>query len=290
MKLKIRKRIKNGMKNVKTKVNVVGGSHLTDDGFWEVKIDKVSACSKMPDNVNVYITPIVKAKIDAMMDEYSSIEWLAYLKGEPKDDGNYLIRDLVFPDSQTISSASVSDIEFDSFNEHDDIVGVIHSHHNMGIGFSHTDDEFINGNHNVSILVANGGKAEANVRLKTPCGAIKDVKGTVRIHSEVDFDKNSFLSQIKPQIKRYTARTVVYRNGFGGIGFGNFGNKFNKKMITTVPTKYDNSDPDDDLMEELKRTSKPPIEDTIEEESTSWTTEEEETEEEETKDQPIWHM
>ena len=168
---------------------------------WEVKIDTVSDCSKSPDNVVIWVKPIAKAKIDALMEEYPNIEWLAYLIGE-----NNIVEDIFVP-NQVVTATSVNNIRCSEFNDIK-CIGVIHSHHGMGNGFSGTDHEWINQNHNISLCISKSGIA-GQVRWTTPCGCLKIVPAITKLKLDVDFDKDGFVEAAKSKIeeKRYSTST-----------------------------------------------------------------------------------
>lgn len=159
-----------------------------EDDCWEVEVDTVEQCSKAPNEVKVYLTPLVKAKINALMDKFQNIEWFSYLIGEKTDD-NFLVEDLLIP-KQTVTSSSVTNVQCPDFNHHK-IIGAMHSHHHMGTGFSHTDDTWVNQNHDISLVVATNGIA-GQVRWKTPCGGLMIVPAKVLPYINIDFDKESF--------------------------------------------------------------------------------------------------
>jgi hypothetical protein len=164
------------------------------DEFWEVKIDCVEKCSKVPDSIDVFMKPLVKVKIQALMEKYEHIEWLAYLIGEKKSEKDieyYVVNDLHIP-SQKVSPGRVWDIYCSEYNELD-IIGVMHSHHGMGTGFSGIDHEFINGNHNVSLVISKK-QIAGQVRFPTPCGSMKIITDiNIRHLITADFDKENFL-------------------------------------------------------------------------------------------------
>lgn len=196
---------------------------------WEVKIDTVSACSKAPEDITVKIGLEAKLKIDSLMEKYPAIEWLAYLIGKaevPEIDSiaqkfvpadPLHIVDIHIPE-QEITATSVDNIECEEFNKLN-IVGVIHSHHGMGTGFSGTDHAFINGNHNLSLVIAKNGVA-GQYRWTTPCGSLKivdDVKVKV-IYPDFGFDKESWLETETKKIKKYVAPVSNYQYGIYAPG------------------------------------------------------------------------
>jgi len=166
---------------------------------WEVKVDCVTACSKAPEVPVVLMEPIVKSKIDALMRKYTNREWLGYFFGKP--EAPYHILDMVIPE-QVATGTRVDNIEFaaELIPEGQKIIGVVHSHHTMGVGFSGTDEDFINGNHDISLLVAHSGM-KCQVRYTVPCGAkiIKEAK--VKINYIVNYDEKEFLQQAEKNIK-----------------------------------------------------------------------------------------
>jgi len=174
-------------------INETNEAEETNDNFWECNLDMVSSCSKVPDTVVVKISPLVKKKIDFLMEKFKNLEWLAYLVGK-----DFYVEDLFIPD-QVVSAASVN-VSNNTVISDKPTIGVIHSHHSMNIGFSGTDDAYINMNHNISILV-NHQRIESQVRVKTPCGAMKIVKGKVIVDLNINFDEKSFEETIDERIK-----------------------------------------------------------------------------------------
>ena len=206
-----RRRRKNKKKNKKKKEKVVAGcnkvtvyagnqiaTNVKDDD-WEVKLDVVKECGKVSDNGAsiVWIEPLAKVKIDALMGEYKSQEWLAYLLGTKED---MVVKDIFVPE-QAATAARVDDVECAEFNNLS-VIGVIHSHHGMGTGFSHTDNTYINQNHDISLVVAHTGIA-GQVRSKVPCGALMITEAKVKLKLNIDnFDKEKFLEKAKANIKK----------------------------------------------------------------------------------------
>lgn len=168
---------------------------------WEVKLDCVSECSKAPESIDVYLSAISISKMRLFMNWSGRQEWLAYLIGESKDN-KIFVNDLLLP-KQKASVALVSNVDCENYNG---IVGVIHSHHEMGgasnpekPGFSGHDENFINGNHDVSLLIAKDG-ISGHVRIKVACGAFKRVKAN--IHKMIDdrIDKEQLKKEFEEKI------------------------------------------------------------------------------------------
>lgn len=183
---------------------------------WEVKLDVVKACGKGPTRKVVWIGRIAKLKIDALMGKFKNQEWFAYLLGD-----EMRVKDLYIPE-QSATGAFVGDIENDEYNKLP-VIGAIHSHHHMGIDMSGHDHEFVNSNHNISLLVnrnRDGQRITGQVRIKVPCGALYITDADVRLDLEVEFDKKKFMEEIaekvnKPrQFTRSVTSNVPCRAGF----------------------------------------------------------------------------
>lgn len=130
---------------------------------WSNDIKVIKRCDMMPSEpVQIIFSRKVQRKIHLLMEKYKNIEWLAYLIGT-----DYVVDDLFIP-NQEVTSVSINVLSPLSNKE---CLGVIHSHHNMGAFFSKTDEDYINSNHDVSIVVSTKGML-AQARKVTPCGAI----------------------------------------------------------------------------------------------------------------------
>jgi hypothetical protein len=165
---------------------------------WEVELDIVKECGKCSDNGEsiVWVEPLAKIKIDALMSEYKSMEWLAYLLGDKEER---VVKDIHIPE-QSASSALVDDVNCAEFNNMP-VIGVMHSHHGMGTGFSGTDHKYVNSNHDISLVVAHSGIA-GQVRSKVPCGALMINDAKIKLRFSVEgFDADKFIAKVKPNIK-----------------------------------------------------------------------------------------
>jgi hypothetical protein len=178
------------------------------DNIWENEFDMVENCDKAPEVVEVWLRPLVKKKIDLLMDKFKNIEWLAYLVGE----GN-IVDDIYIP-KQIVTSTAVDDIKKPSNVK---TIGVIHSHHGMGTGFSGTDDEYINQNNDISICVTHK-KADGQIRWKTPCGSYKLIKLSIKVLYDIDIDEKKFLEDVDDKITQ-TRAYAPSASWFGGRYF-----------------------------------------------------------------------
>lgn len=166
-----------------------------NNDYWEVEIDCVDSCSKVEKTVTVLMSRLARTKSIMYMKWAGAREWLAYLIGNFDNELNaYCVTDLFLPDQRT-TSVLVDKVNTDGYNDLK-IIGVIHSHHEMGAGnennpsFSSHDEAFINSNHNISLLAgkdkeSGGFKIVGIGRVKTPCGSLMKVKAVVKNMKEI---------------------------------------------------------------------------------------------------------
>ena len=181
-----------------------GGIKEDDNGFWDVteELDCVTACSKAPENGFVYISAIAWKKIKLYMKWAGHQEWLCYLVGKFVKENTVEVTDIMLP-NQSATETLVSEVNVD---EYKGIVGVIHSHHEMGgakgdkAGFSGHDEAFINSNHNVSLLVAKDGIA-GHIRVKTPCGAFLRITAKIKQMDEIEMDEKKLKEEFESKIR-----------------------------------------------------------------------------------------
>lgn len=122
---------------------------VVQQSFWETDIVVKDADPDVViDPVKVFIAGDVKVKLTILMARFSRMEWLAYLIGQRNEDGSATVSDIIIPE-QRVTPTNV----FVKSGVDIPIIGVIHSHHDMGNFFSHTDDEYINMNHDISLCV-----------------------------------------------------------------------------------------------------------------------------------------
>jgi len=175
---------------------------------WETEVDEVKDCSKAPGHVKVWVKPLAKVKIDALMEKFPNIEWFAYLLSDDAEKEPHVVSDIFIP-KQEVTATSVDNIECEEFNNLP-VIGAIHSHHGMGTGFSGTDHAFVNQNHNISLVIAKNGVA-GQVRWKAPCGAMKIVDAKVKPFITCEWDKEAFIKEEVEKIasKKYNTGANV---------------------------------------------------------------------------------
>lgn len=140
-------------------------------GGWRVKRppeEEHIQCSLVKSPV-VFIELLPRQKIEALMGEYRSQEWLGYLVGRWQGKDIY-VSDLAIPPHKSTSGAEA---EAEPFHIPENCVGFIHSHHGMGAFHSGQDQRCVDKNYPVSLVVSrnNGDLVYSAVNyLPTPCG------------------------------------------------------------------------------------------------------------------------
>ena len=200
---------------------------------WDAGIVVKKTCGHMAAMPEFHITieQLALEKIKKLQAYYPSLEWLMYLEGEVShEDNTVLVKDLVIPDSQSVTGVNVHDVEY-GWNEGRAIIGVIHSHHGMGAFFSGTDDAYINQNHDVSIVVSTSQRSQiqSQVRVKAPCGDyVLSEKDAITYKIDTEYEPilvdDEFEKEFSAKISTYTPPIIRYIGGLGNyFGGGNFG-------------------------------------------------------------------
>ena len=192
--------------SAKYPVNTSGGYVMPPvaPSFWETDIEVIKSCGAISQKVEVYIAPKAKQKINILMKKFPKMEWLAYLVGNKATN---CVEDIIIP-KQRVTVVRVNvDGQVDV-----PIMGVIHSHHDMGNKFSHTDDEYINQNHDISLCISHGG-ISGHVRVKTECNRYALIEAVV-VDAVTEFDVTEFLKEVDTLI----SETVLFPGYYGKTG------------------------------------------------------------------------
>lgn len=211
---------------------------------WDTGLEFLSSCGRCDKNFEILIDPVVRSKIGILMEKKRGIEWLCFLLGEIDNNTKTVyVDDLHIPDSQSVTMSNVNEIQCND-EVRKSTIGVIHSHNAMGCFFSNDDWEYLNKNHDVSIVVSNkNGPLEflAVVRDKTPCGAYIHKEASVSLNLHLDADlKNSFEEEIDIKIK-YGIREFQQPGipGFTRVQDGNVVRYVPNKNIPMHPDAFD---------------------------------------------------
>ena len=163
--------------------------------------DIVCSLVESPD---IFLEVLAKQKIQVLMEEYKSQEWLAYLVGKETEMGDYMVMDISVPPHASAYGASA---EAEPFYQPKDCIGVIHSHHSMGAFHSGTDQSYVDKNFPVSVTVARGQNNQlafdAVHYTKTSCSRFINIKCQVKyLQPKLLFDRAKFLEAAKRNIDK----------------------------------------------------------------------------------------
>lgn len=212
---------------------------VKEPSFWETDIQVIKSCGAVGESVKVFVHTKAKQKINILMNRFKKIEWLAYLVGNKETNE---VTDLVIPEQRVTAVNVFVDGTVDV-----PIIGVIHSHHDMGNNFSHTDNEYINQNHDISLCVSNSG-INGNVRVKTECGRFAIVKA--QVHDVIEgFNADEFLKDIDSLIKPHVVEvgkvngSKVLNNGVDDIDIESLSRTFRstERCVIEETKSYENS-------------------------------------------------
>lgn len=112
---------------------------MTISNGWDSGVKLLSNPNKLGQNSpDLYIPIEIEYKIDRLSQEMGSTEWGGYLIGSDN-----VVNDLIIPD-QKVSGATW---EFTGEETYENVIGTIHSHHNMKASPSRTDTDYVGFNY-----------------------------------------------------------------------------------------------------------------------------------------------
>lgn len=205
---------------------IIAAAGLRQQFCWDagITITKVNTDPANDLQFESKFSALAKKKIETLMKMYPSQEWLGYMIGNiDRVERIVMIDDLVIP-QQRANSVTVADVEY-SWDEGHNIVGVIHSHHNMGAFFSGTDDNYINQNHDVSIVVAHN-SILGQIRVLVGDG-VYYVNNNMKFDAEstdgIVFDVEEFEKAVKEKINNYSRFNMFPNYGRYSDPYGTYG-------------------------------------------------------------------
>ncbi len=198
---------------------------------WSTERPSVKVCERLDQTKPELFLPwIIGQKIVAMSKEMGNTEWLGYLIGVEESPNNFKVTNIVVPE-QEVSGSSVDVIKPVAG---DNILGTVHSHHNMGTFFSNTDKSFIGVNHKLMVVYSNNNGYKGAFRATTLCGATMLVDMSVTIIYPNPPRVVWFVEEAKKQIKN---KTYVYQTYYGdenvSYGYGYYNNSLPSLFCAT---------------------------------------------------------
>jgi len=162
----------------------------------------------------VLLEPDVMRAVRAMNDAMGNTEWLGYLRGD-KIGTKFIVTGIEVPE-QEASGASIDNI---ATVDETNVIGTVHSHHTMGAFVSKTDEDFLAGNYDLTLITSTKGW-EGKVRRELPCGhwSLADVEVAINLPIP-KFDIDAFVADAKSKVKvkTYPVATTT-KNGVMASG------------------------------------------------------------------------
>jgi proteasome lid subunit RPN8/RPN11 len=151
---------------------------------WSNRVEVHEKC--ILNNGTIYMDSLVHDKIRMLTGKITT-EWLGYLLG--RIEGTIAYVDDIFIPLQKVNAVNVKVAEQTLPMN---IIGTVHSHHDMGSFLSHTDHQYLVANHPVTIVASHRGLL-AKFRVKAPCEAFMLLDAD--IHVEDALILKEFLEQ-----------------------------------------------------------------------------------------------
>lgn len=183
---------------------------VTAETEWKVDndvVDKCGACNTdATEKPTVLMAFIVYRQILGMMEAMGTDEWLGYLVGK-YNNGTHYVSSMIIP----VQEVSGTDVEVVAMPRAENIIGTVHSHHNMGSFFSSTDVSYVGSNHDVTIVTSKYNKWVSKAKVKLPCDKFYLAEGTVYIDDPGIAEIDQFVEEAKGVIqkKAYQSSRVV---------------------------------------------------------------------------------
>lgn len=112
----------------------------------------INRCPHEGMRVNIELNGDAVLKLRYLQDKFKDVEFLVYGNARKLENNSYILEDIVVPE-QVVGVASVDDIKPEgNYNL------VIHKHPGGATGFSATDEQFVNSNHDFSIVIGDDTK------------------------------------------------------------------------------------------------------------------------------------
>jgi hypothetical protein len=136
----------------------------------------ITGCPVMKDKPPVVNVPINTWHNWIFLANRMETEWLAYFKGEQREDGSWVVGEYYFP-QQRMFSATCEPVEGE--RQAEGTMGCVHSHVAMKAFFSSVDEAHFN--HQVELVLNRAGDVECRVRVQLECGRYSRVVAKVML-------------------------------------------------------------------------------------------------------------
>ena len=172
----------------------------------------ISECPHKNIRPKMELTGNAVLKLRYLQDKFKDVEFLVYGNATKIDGFNYVLDDIVVPE-QVVGLASVDNIIVKGqYNT------VIHKHPGNSTGFSAIDEQFINSNHDFSIVIGNDNKlnnTNGNASIQIECGRYMKAKLDINVVIPSSKDE-AFIKSAGENIKIAIAEQKFLSKIFGG--------------------------------------------------------------------------
>jgi len=187
---------------------------------WEIDTpDEADDCSYCDDHItrSFILTPEVLA-ITRLLCKEVKREWQVILTGKETEDGIYADGYYIPKQETTCATVINQDDISKEFLEGISAIGTCHSHNNMPVGFSHTDEVCTNFSFlKHHIVTNNDGKFKAISRVELPCGLVKMADAIVQVESPI-VSVNDLVGFDNIKEREYKPITTYHAGSYGTCG------------------------------------------------------------------------
>lgn len=171
----------------------------------------ISECPHKNMRAKIELNGDAVLKLRYLQDKFKDVEFLVYGNARKLDNLSYLLEDIVVPE-QIVGVASVNNISIiGTYNT------VIHKHPGNSTGFSSTDEEFVNANHDFSIVIGNDSKLNrinGMATIQVECG--RYMKAKLDIDVVIPRSKDAEFAKSTEKIKVAISGPAFMSKIFGG--------------------------------------------------------------------------
>lgn len=188
----------------------------TDKDSWtnetvKTKSSCITECPELKTNekIKIFFSEKAYESIRSYCALLPNIEWCAGLKGIKKENGDYEISDLIFPEQEGAAAhIEVSDNGARELHQEKEIIGWLHSHNTMAAFFSGEDLENAS-DFQISVTVNNDLDTASKVRIQLSCGrtTLVDAEAVFMVEEEEIKDEYKEIVTAKFKERQYSYKS-----------------------------------------------------------------------------------
>ena len=186
---------------------MIGNKYVIDSGK-----EVVARCPHENMRVRMELNGNAVLKLRYLQDKFRDVEFLVYGNATKIRDFEYILEDIVVPE-QVVGPISV-----DNISTKGNYNCVIHKHPGDATGFSSVDEQYINSNHDFSIVIGNNRKLDNTngmASIKIECGRYMKAKLDMNVVIPSSQDE-TFIKSAGENIRIAVAKQGLFSGIFGG--------------------------------------------------------------------------